>query len=82
MVGTALGIDRNRSYTREEICLRYGYGLELDPQEKKNRNRFFKKWFLDRGLRAVPVGRTYEVNGEVYYAWSLTHSVDCNEDEI
>lgn len=74
----ATGISRDRVYTREEICSRFGYG----PDDSANLNRFFKKHFLSRGLRATPVGKTYEVPGEVYYAWALLNARFAADDEV
>jgi hypothetical protein len=76
---TFLGIDRNRTYTREEICARFGYDPETTA-DSRNRNRFFKDNFLDRGLNANPVGKTYEVSGEIYFSWTLTQSRPCRDD--
>jgi hypothetical protein len=86
------GIDRNRTYTREEICLRYGYdpeGMpdktaqdkELRRSEKNNRDRFFREHFLKRNLLAVPVGKSYEVSGELYFAWTMANSRPCAKDD-
>ena len=48
------GIDRNRTYSREEIVARYGY----DPDSPKktdinNRNRFFRDYFISVGLTSL-----------------------------
>jgi hypothetical protein len=86
------GIDRNRTYTREEICQRYGYHPEGLPDqtsqerqdkqtEKRNRDRFFRQWFLRRGLLANPVGKSFEVSGEMYYAWTMAHSRPCTKND-
>lgn len=75
-----IGIDRNRTYTREEICSRFGYSPE-ETGETRNLNRFFREHFLQRGLRAIPVGKTYEVNGEVYFSWTLAHSRMCDDGD-
>ena len=80
-----LGIDRNRTYTREEICSRYGYEDEVAEGGKvkfnRNRNRFFRDNFLARGLNAVKVGKTYEVAGEIWYSWTLANSRPCLDDD-
>jgi hypothetical protein len=75
-----IGIDRNRTYTREEICSRFGYDAGDSP-DSRNRNRFFREHFLQRGLRALPVGKTYEVSGEVYFAWTLANSRMCDDGD-
>lgn len=86
-----VGIDRNRTYTREEICRRFGYdpeGMpdktadqrELKKTEERNRNRFFREHFLKRRLLAVPVGKTFEVSGEIYWAWTVANSRPCDDD--
>ena len=87
------GIDRNRTYTREEICRRYGYDPESLPDktpdqkevkrsEHRNRDRFFRDNFLKKGLKAWPVGKSYEVSGEIYHAWTTLNSRSCGNDEI
>jgi hypothetical protein len=75
-----IGIDRNRTYTREEICKRYGYDPS-DDTEKRNLNRFFRDHFLRRGLMAVAIGKTFEVSGEIFFAWTLANSRPCNDDD-
>ncbi len=75
-----LGIDRNRTYTREEICRRFGYSPG-NSDDTRNLNRFFREHFLRRGLRALPVGKTFEVSGELYFAWTLANSQTCTDDE-
>ena len=79
MLAQSVGIDRNRTYTREEICARYGYDAG-DATDRRNRNRFFKEHFLDRGLLALPVGKTYEVSGELWFSWTLANSRPCHND--
>lgn len=74
------GIDRNRTYTREEICRRYGYTAE-SSDDVRNLNRFFSRNFLKRGLLAVPVGKTFEVSGELYFAWTMANSRPCLDDD-
>jgi hypothetical protein len=74
----AFGIDRNRTYTREEICRRFGYDDQADP---RNTNRFFRDYFLRRRLLANKVGKTYEVAGEAYYAWTIANSRPQQDDE-
>lgn len=87
------GFDRNRTMTREEICRRYGYDPESMPDktpdqrdlkksEERNRNRFFRDHFLRRNLPAVPVGKTYEVSGELFNAWVMAQSRICANDEV
>lgn len=76
------GIDRNRTYTREEIVSRYGYDAQSPERtDINNRNRFFREHFLRRGLLAVPVGKTFEVNGEVWYSWTLSQSKPVKDDD-
>lgn len=69
------GMDRNRTYTREELCERFGYpAITTDPIVRKNRNRFFRERFLNRGLPAVQVGNTYLISGEMLFSWTLCQS--------
>lgn len=70
------GICRDRTYTREEIVARFGYG----GADSRNANRFFKAHFLDRGLKANPVGKSYEVPGELYYAWCLANARNIDDE--
>lgn len=80
MATNIFGIDRNRTYTREEICQRFGYDPG-DAEETRNLRRFFRDHFLRRGLNANPVGRTYEVSGEIYFAWNMANSRPCSDDD-
>lgn len=75
----AFGIDRNRTYTREEICRRFGYDDQADP---RNTNRFFKDYFLKRKLPVHKVGKTYEVTGDAYYCWTLANSRPHLDDDV
>jgi hypothetical protein len=73
------GFDRSRVYTREEICYRFGYHLAAAPKGSKrdtgrNLNRFFREHFLNRGLEALPVGKTYLVSGERLWLLVTTSS--------
>ncbi len=74
------GIDRNRTYTREEICSRYGY-TTASTDDVRNLNRFFSRNFLKRGLMAVQIGKTYEVSGELYFSWTMANSRPCLDDD-
>lgn len=68
------GFDRHRTFTREEICRRFGYDPDsaLKPDRapiRRNSHRFFREQFLKRGLAAWPIGNTFLVTGEALFIW-------------
>ena len=71
------GFDRNRTYTREEICLRFGYdpSAKMRRKVKQNAARFFRDHFLRRGLPAWPIGKTYMVSGEAIFVWIAANAL-------
>lgn len=69
-----LGMPRDRIYSREDICTYLGYFASpdqpLDPAAlARNRNRYFRDYFLKGGLPVMQIGKTFFFTGEALYAW-------------
>lgn len=68
------GLERDRVYTREDICRHFGYDADAAAPEDRtsavrNLDRYFRRYFLDRGLPVLPIGKTYLVSGESLWLW-------------
>ncbi|BBO32105.1 hypothetical protein [Lacipirellula parvula] len=68
------GLERDRMYTREDLCRHFGYNPEAVPVDNarsatRNRDRWFRDNMLSRGLPALPVGKTYLISGESLWLW-------------
>ena len=81
-----LGLPRDRINSREDMCTYLGYVADDDSEVDeaslaRNRNRYFKDYFLRRGLVVTQVGRTFFVFGEAIYAWVAANSRQQHEED-
>lgn len=74
------GLERDRVYTREDLCRHFGYDADaVAPDDRtaavRNLDRYFRRQFLERGLPVMPVGKTYLVSGESLWLWVTANSM-------
>ena len=76
-----LGIDPSRIYFREEIAEMWRYEVvdPDDPEECRNLARWFKRNFLDQGLKCFVTGKRTIVHGADLSAWLLANSSVCDK---
>ena len=80
-----LGLPRDRVYSREDICIFLGYFLVPDgpvneDADPRNANRYFRDYFLKRGLPVTRVGKTYFFTGEALYTWVAANARQVNDE--